>query len=168
MQDVNRIWDNAILYNGSNSEVGKLALELRKSSHAQLQKYGLSSTGSGVHNTQQCLICNNGAEPSVDSKGNLLAEAVATESAQRNRRLTAGHAPTRWEPTIAEPSESKRSRSRSQHKPAEPVLIHQVCSETNSLLGHGQHSMDAEQSAPSYASNRICLYLCFWDSGVET
>lgn len=96
--DVNRIWDNAILYNGSNSDVGKLALELRKSSHTQLQKYGLSETG---------------------------AEAVATESAQRNRRLTAGHAPTRWEPTIAEPSESKRSRSRSQHKPVEPVLINQ-------------------------------------------
>ena len=53
-----------------------------------------------------------------------IAEAVVTESAQRNRRMTAGHAPTRWEPTIAEPSE--RSRSRSHHRPAEPVLLHQV------------------------------------------
>eukprot|EP00892_Ulva_mutabilis_P002887 jgi/Ulvmu1/1259/UM109_0057.1 len=94
--DVNRIWDNAILYNGSNSDVGKLALELRKSSCAQLQKYGLTAAAT---------------------------EAVVTESAQRNRRMTAGHAPTRWEPPVAEPSE--RSRSRSHHRPAEPVLIHQ-------------------------------------------
>lgn len=135
MQDVNRIWDNAILYNGSNSDVGKLALELRKSSHTQLQKYGLSETGAGVCHICQALGCGDATFVSCGHSCNLLsagcnllcfAEAVATESAQRNRRLTAGHAPTRWEPTIAEPSESKRSRSRSQHKPVEPVLINQV------------------------------------------
>lgn len=162
MQDVNRIWDNAILYNGSNSDVGKLALELRKSSHAQLQKYGLSSTSAGVLNMTKQISATMLRSQNSDSKGVLFAEAVATESAQRNRRLTAGHAPTRWEPTIAEPSESKRSRSRSQHKPAEPVLIHQVRSEAYCLPCPCQVSIRAMLNMfllRMLASNHVCLYL---------
>lgn len=69
------------------------------------------------------------------------ADPAATESAQRNRRLTAGHAPMRWEPSIAEPSESKRSRSRSHHKHAEPVLVHQV--RTAAECAHSEASLNA-------------------------
>jgi hypothetical protein len=54
------------------------------------------------------------------------AGSVKSESVQRSKRPTAGHAPHKWEPeSLPEPSESKRSRGTRQTRP--PTATARVC-----------------------------------------
>jgi hypothetical protein len=44
-QDLNRIWENAVLYNGSVHAVGKTAAVLRKIANDELRRVGFLSAG---------------------------------------------------------------------------------------------------------------------------
>lgn len=43
LQDLDLIWDNAILYNGANTDVGKSASDLKRYSRSALKRAGLDT-----------------------------------------------------------------------------------------------------------------------------
>ena len=43
MQDLDLIWDNAVLYNGANTDVGKSASDLKRYSRSALKRAGLDT-----------------------------------------------------------------------------------------------------------------------------